>query len=64
MALIVKQRQLNLSGRDTDTQDEGTLRKLATATQPQFPRIVISVQHVLLNGAAHIEVTARRCSIQ
>jgi hypothetical protein len=39
---------------------EGTPRELATATQPQFPRIVISlrVEHMLLNGAAHIEETA------
>jgi hypothetical protein len=34
-------------------QGEGTPRKLATATQPQFPRI----EHVELNGAVQIEET-------
>jgi hypothetical protein len=37
---------------------EGTPRKLATATQPQFPRIVVRLEHMLLNGATQIEETA------
>jgi hypothetical protein len=39
----------------------GTPRKLATATQPQFPRTGISViEHMLLTGAAQIEETAKQ----
>jgi hypothetical protein len=37
---------------------EGTQRKLATATQPRLPRMVISLEQMLVNAVAQIEETA------